>query len=68
MGIFLSVTYFIVIPVIPEKNESVIVIAIKIPNLLLLFVLIVLARKVPSDRLASNPKKVRIKTYNKLSP
>ena len=55
IGIFLSITYFIVIPIIPDKNDKNIVTPIKIPLLAFSLVFKIVPITHPSDNPAIEP-------------
>ena len=55
IGIFLSITYFIVIPIIPDKNDRNMVTAIRIPLLAFSLVFKIVPIIHPSDKPAIEP-------------
>ena len=61
IGIFLSMIYFIVIPIIPDKKQPSIVIAIKIPVFVFSPAFTNVATTIPSDKPASDPVIARMK-------
>ena len=68
IGIFLSITYFIVIPIIPDRKLQNIVIAIKIPVLAPSPTFKVVETATPSDKLAKAPTSESNITNGKLLP
>ena len=67
-GTFLSITYFIVIPIIPDKKQHTIVTDIKIPVLLFSFVLSKVASATPRDSPARDPASARRIVSGSLEP
>ncbi len=67
-GIFLSMIYFIVIPIIPEKKHPSMVMVKRIPVLVFSLVFKMLARKIPRESPARQPVKVSKTMSGKLFP
>ena len=68
IGTFLSITYFIVIPIIPDKNDPSIITDIKIPILLPSLTLNFDATNTPSVSPDNDPTNERAITSGKLFP
>ena len=67
-GIFLSIIYFMVIPIMPEKKQPNMVIDKIIPIFVFSPTLKTEAVKVPNDNPANEPISVKIIIENRLSP
>ena len=68
IGAFVSTTYFIVIPIIPDKKHPSMVTAIKIPIFVFSFVLISVATATPNVSPANDPMHANNIISGKLLP